>query len=404
MRMLKDLTGPGSLAAVIAGLIAVVVSFSGPSVLVFQAAREAHFSAQLTSSWLWSIAFGSGMTGLYLSWRYRAPVIVAWSTPGAALLVGMLPGYSAGQAVAAYIAGALLIGVIGLTGAFDTLMRKLPASIAAAMLAGILFRFGAEVFLSLKSDPVLVFAMFVAYLAMRRFNPRYAVVCVLLVGLAVAALTGQVTATTAPLTLAMPQFIRPEWSWHAVLNLGLPLALVALTGQYVPGMAVLRAAGYDTPSRIVVVGNSIASLLMAPFGAHGINPAAITAAICTGEDAHPLADKRYLAGIACGVFYLIAALGGGALALVFAALPKAWVVTLSGLALFGAIASGLSNAFAREEQREPALITFLLTASGMSFLGLGAAFWGLIAGVLAHGVLNARWPQKNLPLLAKQEN
>jgi len=401
---MKQLWRDCSLSAVIAGLIAVVVSYSGPSVLVFQAARQAHFSPEITSSWLWAISIGSGILGVYLSLRHRAPVIVAWSTPGAALLIGLLPGYSIAQAVAGYMAAALLIVMVGLTGAFDTLMRKLPASIAAAMLAGILFRFGAELFVSLRANPVLVLTMFITYLVLRRLKPRYAIVGVLLAGLMVAAMRGQIVLPQEALHLSLPMLIAPDWSWHAVLNLGIPLALVGLTGQYVPGMAVMRASGYDLPSRSVVCGNGLASLLLAPFGSHAINPAAITAAICTGEEAHPDPKKRYIAGVACGVFYMVAALGVGALAMLFAALPKEWVICLSGLALFGAISNGLAGAFAQDAEREPALITFLLTASGMTFLGLGAAFWGIIAGVLAHGLLHYRWSRKPISMLAEQKN
>lgn len=302
----------------------------------------------------------------------------------------MLPGYRPGEAVAAYIAAALVIALIGLSGAFDQLMRRLPASIAAAMLAGILFRFGAEVFVAVPSNPVLVLAMLATFVLMRRWQPRYAIVAVLIVGLAVAAAGGQIRPTLAVPALARPLFIAPDWSWHAVLNLGLPLALVALSGQYVPGMAVLHASGYRTASRPIVSANAVMSLLLAPFGSHGINPAAITAAICTGSEAHADPGRRYVAGVACGVFYLVAALGGGALALVFGALPHEWVAALAGLALFGAIGSGLAGAMANECEREPALITFLLTASGMHFLGLGAAFWGIVAGVLASVLQTAR--------------
>lgn len=404
MHTLKKIWADRSLSAIVAGLIAVIVSYSGPSVLVFQAAHLAGFSAGLTASWLWAISIGSGLLGVILSLRYRAPVIIAWSTPGAALLVGMLPGYSAAQAVAAFFAAGLLIALIGLSGAFDTLMRKLPASIAAAMLAGILFRFGAEVFVSLRANPMLVLSMFASYLILRRIKPRYAILGVLLVGLLVAALSGQIRMPAQALSFSTPLWTTPEWSWHAVLNLGVPLALVGLTGQYVPGIAVMRASGYEMPVRPLVLGNALASMLLAPFGAHGINPAAITAAICTGNEAHPDPDRRYIAGVACGLFYILAAFGVGALALLFSALPREWVVCLSGLALFGAISSGLSGAFAREEQREPALITFLLTASGMTFLGLGAAFWGVIAGVIAHLVLHFRSEYKVSPQLAKQEN
>ncbi|ROL93460.1 benzoate/H(+) symporter BenE family transporter [Pseudomonas protegens] len=380
----KDL----SLSAVIAGLIAVIISYAGPLIIVFQAAREAHLPSDQVSSWIWAISIGSGLTGLLLSWRLKVPVITAWSTPGAALLVSMLPTVSLPQAIGAYIVASLIIAVVGLSGAFDKLMSRLPKAIAAAMLAGILFRFGAELFTSVTLQPALVLAMIAAYLLGKRFSPRYAILAVLLVGCAVAAGLGNFNGGSITLALAEPIFIAPEWNWHAIVNIGLPLALVTLTGQYVPGMAVMRSAGYTTPARSIVSWTAITSALLAPFGSHGINLAAITAAICTGREAHEDKDKRYIAGIACGLFYILMGIFGATLASVFAALPKELIAALAGLALFGAISAGLSGAMADEKQREAALITFLVTASGMSFLGLAAAFWGLIFGLVAHFALS----------------
>ncbi|MGE8415196.1 MAG: benzoate/H(+) symporter BenE family transporter [Pseudomonas sp.] len=380
----KDL----SLSAVIAGLIAVIISYAGPLIIVFQAAREAHMPEDQVSSWIWAISIGSGLTGLLLSWRLKVPVITAWSTPGAALLVSMLPTVSLPQAIGAYIVASLIIAVLGFSGAFDKLMARLPKAIAAAMLAGILFRFGAGLFTSLSLQPTLVLAMLAAYLLGKRLSPRYAILAVLLVGCAVAAGLGEFQLGTITLAVAQPLFIAPQWDWHAIVNIGLPLALVTLTGQYVPGMAVMRSAGYDTPARSIVSWTAITSVLLAPFGSHGINLAAITAAICTGREAHEQPEKRYIAGIACGLFYLLMGVFGATLASVFGALPKELIAALAGLALFGAISSGLSGAMADDKQREAALITFLVTASGMSFLGLAAAFWGLIFGLVAHFVLS----------------
>jgi len=377
-----------SLSALVAGLIAVIISYAGPLIIVFQAAREAQLAPAEVSSWIWAISIGSGVTGLLLSWRLRAPVITAWSTPGAALLVSMLPQVSLAEAIGAYIVAALVIAVVGLSGAFDRLMSRLPKAIAAAMLAGILFRFGAELFTSIKLQPALVLAMFASYLLFKRLSPRYAILSVLVVGCAVAGLLGQLNAAALTLALAEPKFIAPAWSWHAIVNIGLPLALVSLTGQYVPGMAVLRSAGYATPARPILAVTALGSVLLAPFGSHGFNLAAITAAICTGREAHEQAGKRYVAGIACGLFYILMGTFGATLASVFAALPRELIAALAGLALFGAIMTGLAGAMADEKQREPALITFLVTASGMSFLGLAAAFWGLIFGLVAHWALN----------------
>lgn len=377
-----------SLSAVVAGLIAVIISYAGPLIIVFQAAREAQLSPAEVSSWIWAISIGSGVTGLLLSWRLRAPVITAWSTPGAALLVSMLPQVSLAEAVGAYIVAAVVIALVGLSGAFDKLMSRLPKAIAAAMLAGILFRFGAELFTSIKVQPWLVLSMFASYLVFKRLSPRYAILSVLIVGCAVAGLLGQLNVSAFTLALAEPAFITPQWSWHAVINIGLPLALVSLTGQYVPGMAVMRSAGYTIAARPILAVTAIGSVLLAPFGSHGFNLAAITAAICTGREAHEQPGKRYVAGIACGVFYILMGTFGATLASVFSALPKELIAALAGLALFGAIMTGLTGAMSDEKQREAALITFLVTASGMSFLGLAAAFWGLIFGLVAHWVLS----------------
>ncbi len=376
-----------SLSAIVAGLIAVIISYAGPLIIVFQAAREAQLSPAEVSSWIWAISIGSGVTGLLLSWRLRAPVITAWSTPGAALLVSMLPQVSLAEAVGAYIVASLVIAVVGLSGAFDKLMSRLPKAIAAAMLAGILFRFGAELFTSIKVQPWLVLSMFASYLVFKRLSPRYAILSVLIVGCAVAGLLGQLNGSALTLALAEPVFIAPQWSWHAIINIGLPLALVSLTGQYVPGMAVLRSAGYSTAARPILAVTALGSVLLAPFASHGFNLAAITAAICTGREAHEQPGKRYIAGIACGVFYILMGTFGATLASVFSALPKELIAALAGLALFGAIMTGLAGAMADEKQREAALITFLVTASGMSFLGLAAAFWGLIFGLVAHWAL-----------------
>ncbi|QJW55622.1 Inner membrane protein YdcO [Serratia plymuthica] len=388
-----------SLSAVVAGAIAVIVSYAGPLIIVFQAASAAHLPTEVISSWIWAISIGSGITGLILSWHLRVPVITAWSTPGAALLVGLLPGVTINEAVGAYIVSSLIIAVIGLSGAFDKLIGKLPRSIAAAMLAGILFHFGAEMFVSIQLQPTLVMAMFVTYLLFKRLLPRYAIVAVLVIGGAVAGMSGMLNGGDIVVSVAHPVLITPAWSWHAIINIALPLTLVTLTGQYVPGMAVLRSSGYATPARPIVSMTAIASVLLAPFGSHGVNLAAITAAICTSEEAHREKSKRYIAGVACGIFYIVMGIFGATLASVFTALPKELIISLAGLALFGAISTGLTGAMADEKQREAALITFLVTASGMNFLGMASVFWGLIFGLAAHFSLTVLSGRR--PLLAR---
>lgn len=391
--MKKDL----SVSAVVAGLIAVIVSYAGPLLIVFQAARAAHLSAAQLSSWVWAISLGAGVTGIYLSWRWRAPVITAWSTPGAALLVTSLPHFSYAQAVGAYLFSALLIAALAWSGWFERIIRIIPKAVAAAMLAGILFRFGTEVFVAASQQSALVLTMLLAYLCLRRVWPRYAIALVLLLGGVIAWLSGGIHAQGLHLELVRPSLTVPEFSWPALIGLGLPLALVTMTGQHVPGIAVMRSAGFQTPADAMVGVTSLGSVCMAFFGAHALNLAAITAAICTGPQAHAEPGKRYVAGITCGLFYIVIGMFGATLVGLFAALPKELVATIAGLALFGAIMNGLATAMADEPQRESALIAFLVTASNITWLGLGAAFWGLLAGVLAHQILTADWTRTVRP-------
>jgi benzoate membrane transport protein len=386
-----------SLSAVVAGFIATLISYAGPLVIVFQAAESGGMPAGLLSSWVWAISIGSGVLGIVLSLRYKVPVIIAWSAPGSALLVSMLPGIGAGEAVGAYVMANAIILLVGLSGAFDRIVGKLPAAISAAMLAGILFSFGTRLFTSLKDEPAMVMAMFLTYLVVRRLSPRYAVMAVLLVGCAIAAGSGQLNTSALVVGLATPEWVTPAFTWHGLFNIALPLVMVALTGQFVPGVAVLRNAGYPTPASPIISASGLGSLLLAPFGCHGLTLAAITAAICTGREAHEDPARRYVSGVVGGVFYLLLGIFGATLVSIFTALPKELIAALAGLALFGAIAGALAGSMAVPEDREAALITFLVTASGMSFLGLSAAFWGLIFGIFAHLLLTARRVPKISP-------
>jgi len=384
---MKVLLNDFSLSALVAGFIATLISYAGPLVIIFQAAESAGMSHAVLSSWVWTISIGSAVLGIVLSLRYRVPIVIAWSAPGSALLVSLLPQISLGEAVGAYMVANLIILLVGLSGTFDRIIGRLPGAIAAGMLAGILFSFGTGLFVSIQAQPLLVLAMFATYLLVKRLLPRYAVMAVLLVGCAIALATGELHQDKLVLGLAVPLWISPEFSLAATLNIALPLVLVALTGQFVPGMAVLRASGYSTPASPIITSSALGSLLLAPFGCHGLNLAAITAAICTGREAHEDPDKRYVAGVVGGLVYLILGLFGATLVSLFAAFPKALVAALAGLALFGAIGGALANAMAQPDDREAALITFLVSASGMSFLGLSAAFWGLLFGIAAHLLL-----------------
>jgi len=391
---LGDLRRDFSLSAVVAGLIAVIVSYGGPAAIIFQAAHSAHLTQGQITSWIWAISIGSGVSGILLSLWYRAPVIIAWSTPGAALLAAGWTAYSYPEAIGAFLLAGIGITIFGVTGLFSALMERIPRAVVAAMLAGILFRFGVDVFTSLTASPLLVAPMLIVYLAMKRLKPRYAILSTLCVGLGSAAVLNllRMDALSAAFgaSLASPEFTAPTFSIGALIGIGVPLFLVTMTGQNATGLGVLRTAGYKTPGGPLVAATGALSTLLAPFGSHGINLAAITAAICTGPEAHGDPDKRYVAGVVCGLAYLVVGLFGATLVGVFAALPPALIAAISGLALFGALMSGLSQAMDDEPRREAALVTFLVTVSGLSLFGIGAAFWGLVAGVLADAALMAR--------------
>jgi len=379
-----------SASAVVAGFVAMMTGYTSSLVLMFQAGQAAHLSDAQISSWIWALSIGMALTTIGLSLKFRAPIVIAWSTPGAALLVASLPHVAYPEAIGAFIVCALLLTVVGLTGWFDTLMRKIPAGIASALLAGILFEIGIEIFRAAQFQTALVLAMFFTYLVIKRFAPRYAIVTTLVVGAAVAGVLGLLDFGRFHVALARPVLTMPAFSLAAIISIGIPLFVVAMASQNVPGIAVLRADGYTTPSAPLIATTGIASLILAPFGSHGINLAAITAAICTGPEAHEDRSKRYTAAVWCGTFYLIAGIFGATIAALFASLPKALVVSVAALALFGSIMSGLANAMQDVKQREAALVTFMVTASGLTLLSIGSAFWGLVAGVLTQFVLTAR--------------
>ncbi|WP_148717389.1 benzoate/H(+) symporter BenE family transporter [Chitinolyticbacter meiyuanensis] len=386
MRLIEDF----SLSAVVAGFVTVLVGFTSSAVIVFQAAQALGAGPAEIASWMWALGLAMGLTSIVLSLRYRVPVVTAWSTPGAALLVTSVAGISMPEAIGAFIVCGVLITIAGATGWFERAMARVPVAIASAMLAGVLLRFGMAAFTSLQSQFVLVLAMLGTYLAMRRLKPRYAIPLVLLVGTVIAALQGQLHLGEVHWQLASPVFTMPTLSWQALLSVALPLFLVTMASQNIPGVAVLKASDYHPPLSPVIASTGLTTVLLAPFGAFAINLAAITAAICMGREAHEDKDKRYMAAVAAGVFYVIVGLFGATVAALFAAFPKELVLALAGLALINTIGNGLLAAVKDEAQREPALITFLVTASGLTLSGIGSAFWGLVAGGLAYVALNWR--------------
>lgn len=379
-----------SVSAVVAGFVAVLVGFASSVAIVFQAASAAGADQAVTASWIAVLGFAMGITCIGFSWYFKAPVLTAWSTPGAALLASSLTDVSLAEAVGVFMFSAVLTLLLGLSGWFDKLSSRIPLPIAAAMLAGILFKFGLAIFISLPDAPVLVITMLGVFLAAKRWWPRYAVPLVLMAGLLFASVTGQLQLNQVSLTLVEPVWVSPQWSWQALLGVGVPLFLVTMTSQNIPGLAVLKASGYQLPVSPLLSWTGLVTLLTAPLGNFSINLAAITAAICSGPEAHSDPAKRYTAGIAAGVFYLLTGLVGATVVALFAAFPKALVATVAGVALLGTIAANLAQVSAESPLRDAAMLTFLVTASGLSFWGIASPFWGLVAGVVTLVLLNWR--------------
>ena len=381
MQFFKDL----SMSAFTAGFVAVLVGFTSSVAIVFQAAQAFQATPAQITSWMWALGLGMGLCSLVPSLLLRKPVMVAWSTPGAAVLAsaGLSGGFSMAEAVGAFMVCAVLITLAGVTRWFERVMNRIPTEIAAALLAGVLARFGMQAFAAAQTALPLVLLMLGAYLVARRWIPRYAVVITLALAIAFVALRGEMSWSAIRFELAMPVFTAPQFTLSAAISLALPLFVVTMASQNLPGVAVIRATGYDLPVSRLITMTGLATLVLAPFGGYALNFSAITAAICMGPEAHPDRDKRYTAAVSCGLLYVVIGIFGAVVTGLLTAFPKELVVAIAGLALLGTIGSGLAAALRDEPHREAALITFLVTLSGVVVAGVGSAFWGVVAGSLA---------------------
>jgi benzoate membrane transport protein len=388
MQFFKDL----SVSSFTAGFVAVLVGFTSSVAIVFQAALGFGATPAQITSWMWALGLGMGLCTLVPSLRLRKPVMVAWSTPGAAVLAVAGSGFSMGEAVGAFMLCAALITLCGLTGWFEKLMHRIPVAIASALLAGVLARFALQGFSAAQTALPLVLLMLATYLLGKRFVPRYAIPITLLAAIVYVAAYAQFNWGHTPFGFAIPVFTAPVWSLQAAISLALPLFVVTMASQNLPGVAAIRAAGYDMPISKLISLTGIATLLLAPFGAFALNLSAITAAICMGKEAHPDPARRYTAAASCGLIYIGIGLFGAVFTAVLAAFPKELIASIAGLALLGTIGGGLSSALADEKHREAATITFLVTLSGVVIAGVGSAFWGVVAGTLALFVQNLRRP------------
>lgn len=401
MRFLRD----WSISAFSAGFVAVLVGFTSSIAIVFQAAQAFGATPAVMASWMWAIGLGMGLCTLVLSLWWRKPVMVAWSTPGAAVLAsaGMAGGFTMGDAVGAFMMCSALIVLVGVTGWFERLMDRIPTAIASALLAGVLARFGLSAFIAAQTALPLVLLMLVCYLLGKRLLPRYAVPLTLLVATVFVALNRGFLPVDIRYGLTLPVWTAPVFSVAAFVSLALPLFIVTMASQNLPGVAAIRAAGFGDeranggdagiPISTTITAAGLCTLLLAPFGAFALNLSAITAAICMGPEAHADPKKRYTAAVSCGGLYVLVGLFGATIIGVLTAFPKELVAAIAGLALLGSIAGGLRVALDKDADREAATITFLVTLSGVTLGGVGSAFWGVVAGALALTVQHYRKPQ-----------
>lgn len=379
-----------SFSAVITALIAVTVSFAGPAAVIFQAANLSHLTLDQLSSWIWAVSLGSGLSGLYLSLKLKVPIITAWSTPGAAILVNALNIFNYSDAIGAFILCALLIIISGITGAFSWLIKKIPENIISAMLAGILFNFGTQIFSFYKNFPVVITSTVLSYVLAKRIMPRYAIIISLLIGLTVCSLLGINNFSKIEFQLVQPVLTIPTISLGSILGIAIPLFIVTMTSQNAPGYTVLKEAGYQTPISPLITWTGFSSLIFAPFGSHAINLAAITAAICTGTESNIDPNKRYISGVFCGIFYILIGLFGLVVVTIFQSFPKPLIYSIAGLALLGALSTSMAKSFENPNNREAAILTFLLTASNIVIFDIGSAFWGLALGLFTNLILTKK--------------
>ncbi|MGK3361784.1 benzoate/H(+) symporter BenE family transporter [Citrobacter portucalensis] len=375
------------LPTVLSGFVAVLVGYTSSAAIIWQAALAAGATTGQIAGWMTALGLAMGVSTLALTLWYRAPVLTAWSTPGAALLVTGLQGVSIQDAIGVFIVANALIVLCGITGLFARLMKIIPHSLASAMLAGILLRFGLQAFNSLNSELILCGSMLLAWLVLKVIAPRYAVIAAMLVGIAIALVKGDIVTDGVNLSPVLPAFIAPHFSLAHSISIALPLFLVTMASQNAPGIATMKASGYSLPVSPLIVFTGLLALLFSPFGVYSICIAAITAAICQSPEAHPDANRRWLAAAAAGVFYILAGVFGGSVTGLMAALPVSWIQMLAGLALLGTISGSLFQALHNEVERDAAIVTFLVTASGLTVFGVGSAFWGLVVGGICYSVL-----------------
>ena len=371
-----------SISHISAGFSAVLVGYTSSVIIVIQAASAAGATAAQTTSWLLVLGVAMGISSMLFSWIYKAPILTAWSTPGAAMLIGVVGDYQLSVVIGAFILSALMIMLTGLIAPICRMLEKIPSQLATAMLAAILLPFCLKAFTPIMVDPLFFICMFSAFILAKRLFPRYAMLILLIVGVVCSIVSGAFSDQVISTALAKPVWIMPTFDLMAAVNLSLPLYIITMLSQNLPGFAMLKSHGYSIPVKPVLIGTGLTNFLFASFGCFSVNLAAISAAICMNKEVDNNPAQRYRAAMWAGRFYLVAGLWGTAVVALFLALPSSVSHILAGLALLGTLSMCLQSAFETPEYSESALLTFLISLSGISLFGIDGTLWGLIMGLV----------------------
>ncbi|HGH6014343.1 TPA: benzoate/H(+) symporter BenE family transporter [Vibrio mimicus] len=365
-----------------AGFTTVLVGYTSSVVIVIQAATASGANPAQIESWLLTLGVVMGLTSLIYSWVYKTPILTAWSTPGAVMLAASAGQYSLPVVIGAFMFSGVLIALTGMIAPLTRALSKIPVPLGTAMLGAILLPFCAKAFAPLTNTPVLFFLLFASYLLAKHFVPRYTMLILLITSIGCAIALGSFTNANLSLSIATPLWVEPEFDWLALLNLALPLYLITMLSQNLPGIAMMKSYQYEAPIKPILLGTGLTNVLAAPFGGFSVNLAAISAAICMAEEVDSDKTQRYRAVLWAGVFYLLAGIFAAAVVNLFLALPQPISAMLAGLALLGTLMMCLHTAFKTDEYREPALFTFIITLSGATLFGMSATLIGLIVGLV----------------------
>ncbi|WP_130804709.1 benzoate/H(+) symporter BenE family transporter [Acinetobacter ihumii] len=379
-----------SLPAAFAGFVTFLIGISVSAVLVIQAAQMLGANTQQITSWFWALGIGIGLTGLILSWKFKYPVATSWSTAGLALIIATGSGYNLHEAIGAFLICGLITALLGFFGVFEKVLAYIPQSLTSAMLAGVLLKFGIAIFANMQDHWLFILSLLAVYVASKRLWPRYCIVITVVVGIVMCPFFMEFHPPVLHWDLAKPVWISPEFTWSAILGLALPLFVINMASQYLPGIAMIKSYGYQPHVNQLIGWTGTAQTLLAPFGCYTVNIAAISAAVSLDDQVHPDPAKRYIAGISCGFFYILMGLFAATLTSLLMSFPSLFIMALAGIALFGTISHNIAIAFHEPNDREAALLTFLCSASGVQFFGIGSAFWGLIVGIVVSLVLKVK--------------